>query len=220
MGKTFNPLTQGETMELYAINKKYGCIKKIPEHAVGWMNKLEWITYATFPDEKTYFNTFQSISGAIAMSEMIDLKPCPFCGEKDVHLETQTATIDNEDVNFYRVYCPGCAGWTEWALDKEKTIEIWNTRSIPSSNLPSDEEIADKMDSGEVKGLLNDQRIIGAAIGAKWMRSFCQHSEQQRYEGFKHVAFNELNHFYLQTSELNKDASVSEVLQAFRKEKP
>lgn len=40
---------------VYTIHKKYGCIKKIPKHAAGWMNRIEWEVRETFPNEKQYF---------------------------------------------------------------------------------------------------------------------------------------------------------------------
>jgi hypothetical protein len=45
-----------KTSELYAIHKKYGTIKKIPEHSVGWLNKSEWETFEYFPTEEQYFS--------------------------------------------------------------------------------------------------------------------------------------------------------------------
>ena len=40
----------------YAIHKKYGCIKKISDTAIGHMNQHEWVVYEKFPDEVKYFN--------------------------------------------------------------------------------------------------------------------------------------------------------------------
>jgi hypothetical protein len=42
----------------FAIHKKLGCIKKIPIHAIGWINRFEWVVYEKFPTEEIYFNEF------------------------------------------------------------------------------------------------------------------------------------------------------------------
>ena len=58
-----------------------------------------------------------------------DLLCCPFCGEKNVYLDTHIEDIGEGELDFHRIYCPGCAGWTEWALSKEDTIKQWNQRA-------------------------------------------------------------------------------------------
>ena len=45
----------------FAIHKKLGCIKRIPIHAVGWINKTEWVVYEKFPTEEIYFSEFTYI---------------------------------------------------------------------------------------------------------------------------------------------------------------
>ena len=39
----------------YAIHKKVGTIKEIPYHAVGWMNRSEWVCRDTWPTPEQYF---------------------------------------------------------------------------------------------------------------------------------------------------------------------
>ena len=48
-------------MTVYAIHKKLGTIKELPEHAVGWMDKNEWVVFDHFPNKEDYFD---SVSGA------------------------------------------------------------------------------------------------------------------------------------------------------------
>lgn len=46
----------------YAIHKKYGTIKKIPDHTEGWMDKSEWSIYNKFPTEEIYFKELDNLS--------------------------------------------------------------------------------------------------------------------------------------------------------------
>ena len=56
------------------------------------------------------------------IEEDIKLKPCPFCGEKEIKITT--AGSDS------RVYCPSCGILTKWFLtsDKGDLIKFWNRR--------------------------------------------------------------------------------------------
>lgn len=60
------------------------------------------------------------------MSE--ELKPCPFCGGKDLEKEV----IDGIEGMIYRVSCPHCANTMPMTVDTsmEEAIRIWNTRPI------------------------------------------------------------------------------------------
>lgn len=54
---------------------------------------------------------------------MSDLKPCPFCGNTDVH-------IDADDGDFYAVLCDEgrCAGNSGYFGSPESAKACWNTR--------------------------------------------------------------------------------------------
>lgn len=57
---------------------------------------------------------------------MIELKPCPFCGSKDVHL--LNASHNNEE---WSVTCKDCNIWVDnmmCDMTKEQAIELWNRR--------------------------------------------------------------------------------------------
>ena len=55
-----------------------------------------------------------------------ELKPCPFCGGKDLEKEV----IDGIEGMIYRVSCPHCANTMPMTVDTsmEEAIRIWNTR--------------------------------------------------------------------------------------------
>lgn len=44
-------------MIYYAIHKRIGCIKKISDYAVGWINKSEWIIWENFPTQEQYYSS-------------------------------------------------------------------------------------------------------------------------------------------------------------------
>lgn len=87
---------------LYAIHKKYGCIKKIPEHSAGWMNKHEWVIWETFPDEEKYFlsmiNHSQPNERNIVMSWSIAFigKPKNIVGAMQEEAEKMVGTSKEE----------------------------------------------------------------------------------------------------------------------------
>ena len=66
------------------------------------------------------------------MSEMPELKPCPFCGGE--------AEYHSHDAS---IYCNDCAGGvTDWTIIKEDLFEQWNNR-----------------DESHVQELLRQQRV-------------------------------------------------------------
>lgn len=57
---------------------------------------------------------------------MIDLKPCPFCGDN--------ATLCAKGLSkfSYQVECDGCYAMTGWSSKDTAVIEAWNTRATPN----------------------------------------------------------------------------------------
>lgn len=57
-----------------------------------------------------------------------ELKPCPFCGGKDLEKEV----IDGIEGMIYRVSCHLCANTMPMTVDTsmEEAIRIWNTRPV------------------------------------------------------------------------------------------
>ena len=54
-------------------------------------------------------------------AEMIELKPCPFCGGE--------AEITHYDGDGYLPHCTKCAGMVEtWFKHEEEAVEAWNRR--------------------------------------------------------------------------------------------
>lgn len=57
----------------------------------------------------------------------IELKPCPFCGSKDVHL------IENDrGKSEVSITCKDCNVWVDHTFDamtREQAIELWNRRA-------------------------------------------------------------------------------------------
>ena len=59
--------------------------------------------------------------------EKIKLKPCPFCGGKDI--EIGRTILPGEKIEKYNVGCPDCGVWYDWIfLSEEEAIEVWNER--------------------------------------------------------------------------------------------
>lgn len=55
-----------------------------------------------------------------------ELKPCPFCGSKDVHLIMADSTCGG-----WSVTCKDCNVWVDHifnAMSEKKAIELWNRR--------------------------------------------------------------------------------------------
>jgi len=63
------------------------------------------------------------------MSE--NLKPCPFCGCKNIIVDTR----DDEDGNIIDYYCEcmNCGAMSHFAYDRKCTIDAWNTRAYENA---------------------------------------------------------------------------------------
>jgi Lar family restriction alleviation protein len=60
-------------------------------------------------------------------AEVMELKPCPFCGHEAA---MQTFTTAMEKVPRFRVICPMCRIQTDWDFWKpEDVAEHWNRRA-------------------------------------------------------------------------------------------
>jgi Lar family restriction alleviation protein len=53
-------------------------------------------------------------------------KPCPFCGTKNVVVDTLNYTSGNP--GRFRVQCQDCGGATKWHDTKDEAWEAWNNR--------------------------------------------------------------------------------------------
>lgn len=56
---------------------------------------------------------------------MIKLKPCPFCGWKNVSMYVYT---EKTYAPQHTVSCAACGAEGGWALTKNKAIKKWNNR--------------------------------------------------------------------------------------------
>ena len=60
------------------------------------------------------------------MSELMNLKPCPFCGKEAV-IETFTTAMEKKPR--YRVHCLTCDIFTNWDFWKPEDVTVhWNRR--------------------------------------------------------------------------------------------
>lgn len=62
------------------------------------------------------------------------LKPCPFCGNRELELLSQAELWDDDDlpVDRFTVVCPfpvGCGATCGFQGNKEKAIKAWNRRA-------------------------------------------------------------------------------------------
>lgn len=63
--------------------------------------------------------------------EKVELKPCPFCGSKDLEI-IPAGKGDNESMSMYqRIYCSGCQTMFKQMIDAspEYLVQCWNTRN-------------------------------------------------------------------------------------------
>lgn len=76
-------------------------------------------------------------------AESRELKPCPFCGYKHLHLQRQSLAADmcpdetpeNERV-LWRIGCGQCGAEINSADTREQVVGIWNTRIQPTRPQP------------------------------------------------------------------------------------
>ena len=59
---------------------------------------------------------------------MAELKPCPFCGEKE-NIKVGEVPIGNYANLFYKVTCRTCGASSGLDRDKETIIKAWNRRA-------------------------------------------------------------------------------------------
>ena len=64
---------------------------------------------------------------------MIELKPCPFCGEAPVMRHVSDSLFDCGIFAYY-VTCPKCGVRTQKDRDESKPIETWNRRAKNDRN--------------------------------------------------------------------------------------
>ena len=75
-----------------------------------------------------------------------EIKPCPFCGNRDIRFSVKTTTIDFKRAYHFSMYCPKCHCYGArvlWKHDnkmhrvdierneefKQQAIDAWNKRS-------------------------------------------------------------------------------------------
>ena len=61
---------------------------------------------------------------------MSEMKPCPFCGGKDLETVSLSVLLDN---NWWTVDCNDCAISGPMGRGEEKAIENWNKRGGETS---------------------------------------------------------------------------------------
>ena len=54
--------------------------------------------------------------------DKIELKPCPFCGSKEVYL-------DKPDTHCFYVFCANCGVNGTTANTRERAVKAWNRRA-------------------------------------------------------------------------------------------
>ena len=88
----------------------------------------------------------------------MELKPCPFCGCKDI-------IIRREDYNLFGANCNDCGAEGSYCDTKEEAVEAWNKR-VPQSDLLKACQIAlDALGCDRVRqDRLEAQKIIHATI--------------------------------------------------------
>lgn len=72
------------------------------------------------------------------MSEV--LKPCPFCGSTDLHIEHMEGTVLHPA---YAVICGYCSAQSNY-VDRGAHVEVWNQRAIPEGSVLVPRELAQR----------------------------------------------------------------------------
>ena len=57
---------------------------------------------------------------------MTKLKPCPFCGSKDIRI---TNKIEKNSTQTFYVWCLGCGTEGPFGLSPKSALDAWNKRS-------------------------------------------------------------------------------------------
>lgn len=60
---------------------------------------------------------------------MSDLKPCPFCGNRNVNLQIVREKLDYSDIDGAYIECPICGIESRIFEDPDEAVEFWNRRS-------------------------------------------------------------------------------------------
>lgn len=76
------------------------------------------------------------------MGNKHDLKPCPFCGSKSVHLAENT--LEGHFIG-YSVHCNGCGVENRYTKHMKKAVNAWNARA--SGWIPCSERMPRKYDT-------------------------------------------------------------------------
>ena len=67
------------------------------------------------------------------MTINVEIKPCPFCGNTNLIVDTSAVINGDDDKNNYAVCCSanagGCGATSGYAVDKITAINKWNRRS-------------------------------------------------------------------------------------------
>lgn len=61
---------------------------------------------------------------------MDKIKPCPFCGAKEIAVLKDTSLLFGEDFTRYHVICKNCAAQI-FRGEREEAIDAWNMRVEP-----------------------------------------------------------------------------------------
>ena len=64
--------------------------------------------------------------GGVTVEHLAELKPCPFCGGRDLHMKDGYL---KDHLILYSIFCHGCAGSGAWAETKEIAVISWNRRA-------------------------------------------------------------------------------------------
>ena len=83
-------------------------------------------------EEKGIYRTgaaglFASLAREVVVANNYDLKPCPFCGSKNVHIETMSGAIILNPGDMYYVLCECMASGPTMSVEIN-AVTAWNKR--------------------------------------------------------------------------------------------
>lgn len=67
------------------------------------------------------------VPGEIEKCKENEIKPCPFCGEKEIVINK----YEHKAGTRYEIFCPGCMAMIDpgWAQQKQTVVNMWNKRA-------------------------------------------------------------------------------------------
>ena len=78
--------------------------------------------------KKVWRTELPKAEGTFYIKDILEAKPCPLCGRKDIGLLGYKPTTPSAAIE-YRMICEGCGEATAYGQTPEEAVELWNARN-------------------------------------------------------------------------------------------